>query len=97
MNEEDEEEEEDYYYIPPMALRNDSRRYHQRPSRRRSNKVSSEYIPPYMMEDWKIVLDDLCEIFPRLDRHYIHKFLVSAHGDFDTAKEMIMNMIMEVQ
>ncbi|KAG2232269.1 hypothetical protein INT48_001554, partial [Thamnidium elegans] len=33
---------------------------------------------PYMMEEWDIALDDLCDLYPRLDRHYINDFLRSA-------------------
>lgn len=52
---------------------------------------------PFMMEEWDIALDDLCDLYPRLDRHYINDFLRSAQGDFVTAKDMIMNMIMEIR
>ncbi|CAO3657611.1 unnamed protein product [Mucor hiemalis] len=52
---------------------------------------------PYMMEEWEIALDDLCELYPRLDRHYINDFLRSAQGDFVAAKDMIMQMIMEIR
>ena len=73
------------------------------PSRRSSQTLQQqEYygmsvkMTPYMMEEWEIALDDLQDLYPRLDRHYINDFLRSAQGDFVAAKEMIMDMIMEV-
>lgn len=71
---------------------------------RQSHKINhQEYygmsvkMTPFMMEEWDIALDDLCDLYPRLDRHYINDFLRSAQGDFVTAKDMIMNMIMEIR
>ncbi|KAG0747650.1 hypothetical protein G6F57_004262 [Rhizopus arrhizus] len=75
--------------------------------RRNSNSSNSSYYMPKMMkskyisatveEEWELALDDLCDLFPRLDRHYLDEFLVSAQGDFDAAKDMIMNMIMGIR
>jgi hypothetical protein len=57
----------------------------------------SAKLTPFMMEEWEITLDELCDLFPRLDRQYINDFLRSAQGDFITAKNMIMEMIMEIR
>ncbi|KAK4513714.1 uncharacterized protein ATC70_005719 [Mucor velutinosus] len=68
-----------------------------------NNKKPQDYyglsakLTPFMMEEWEITLDELCDLFPRLDRHYINDFLRSAQGDFITAKNMIMEMIMEIR
>ncbi|KAG2203770.1 hypothetical protein INT47_012703 [Mucor saturninus] len=84
------QEEEEEYYAPPT-------------SRRRSKQSHKDYyglgakMTPFMMEEWEIALDDLCDLYPRLDRHYINDFLRSAQGDFVTAKEMIMEMIMDIR
>lgn len=49
------------------------------------------------LEEWEMTLDDLCDLFPRLDRFFIDEFLVSAQGNFDIAKDRIMNMLMEIR
>jgi hypothetical protein len=59
--------------------------------------MKSKYISATVEEEWELALDDLCDLFPRLDRHYLDEFLVSAQGDFDAAKDMIMNMIMGIR
>ncbi|KAL0143274.1 hypothetical protein V8B55DRAFT_1041319 [Mucor lusitanicus] len=72
-------------------------------SNNNNNKKPHDYyglsakLTPFMMEEWEITLDELCDLFPRLDRHYINDFLRSAQGDFVTAKNMIMEMIMEIR
>ncbi|OBZ84602.1 hypothetical protein A0J61_07346 [Choanephora cucurbitarum] len=50
----------------------------------------------YMSDDWDTTLDDLCHLFPRLDRRYVDDFLRSARGDFYVAKNMILDMIMKM-
>lgn len=94
----------DHYQPPPSTQQPAT----VRPSRRSSlvsnnNKKSQGYyglstkLTPFMMEEWEITLDELCALFPRLDRHYINDFLRSSQGDFITAKNMIMEMIMEIR
>ncbi|KAI7894664.1 uncharacterized protein EV154DRAFT_458892 [Mucor mucedo] len=84
------QEEEEEYYVPAT-------------NGRRSKQSHKDYyglgakMTPFMMEEWEIALDDLCDLYPRLDRHYINDFLRSAQGDFVTAKEMIMDMIMDIR
>lgn len=93
------------HYQPPLSTPSTATT---RSSRRSSlitnnSKKSQDYyglstkITPFMMEEWEITLDELCDLFPRLDRHYINDFLRSAQGDFITAKNMIMDMIMEIR
>jgi hypothetical protein len=104
QEEDDEEEADEYYHHPPPRA---SRRMPPPPpsikTKVSKNKHPQEYyglgvkLTPYMMEEWEITLDDLCDLFPRLDRYYINDFLRSAKGDFVIAKEMIMEMIMEIR
>ncbi|KAI8642737.1 hypothetical protein BD408DRAFT_443277 [Parasitella parasitica] len=100
------DEQPSSYYdqpLPPVSRR--ERDYYQptptRNSRRSSlmngNQSHDYYASSAMIEEWELTLDDLCDLFPRLDRHYINDFLRSAQGDFITAKNMIMEMIMEVR
>lgn len=95
------------YYQPPShaaAMRSNSNSSSRRSSLAANNsKKAQDYyglsakLTPFMMEEWEITLDELCDLFPRLDRHYINDFLRSAQGDFITAKNMIMEMIMEIR
>lgn len=92
--------EEDAYYPPPQV--NSTRRRSKPTTPTKTNHPQDYYgmsvkMTPYMMEEWEIALDDLCELYPRLDRHYINDFLRSAQGDFVAAKDMIMQMIMEIR
>lgn len=98
-----EEAEECYYHAQPKKA---SRKVIHPPmikTKASKNRHPQEYygfgvkLTPYMMEEWEITLDDLCDLFPRLDRHYINDFLRSAQGQFDIAKDMIMEMIMEIR
>ncbi|KAI9470581.1 MAG: hypothetical protein EXX96DRAFT_584933 [Benjaminiella poitrasii] len=72
-----------------MAARRSQQEYHYDVSL--SHKRTSNSL---MLEEWEVTLDDLCSLFPRMDRQYINEFLKSAKGDFVTAKNMIMEMIM---
>jgi hypothetical protein len=93
----------DEYYYPPKASRRMPPPPPIKTNKISKNKHSQEYyglgnkLTPFMMEEWEIALDDLCDMFPRFDRHYINDFLRSAKGDFVIAKEMIMEMIMEIR
>ncbi|KAI8364605.1 hypothetical protein BD560DRAFT_491195 [Blakeslea trispora] len=50
----------------------------------------------YMSDEWENTLEDLCDLFPRLDKRYIDDFLRSARGDFYVAKNMILDIIMKM-
>lgn len=103
------EDVDDGYYQsappPPQASSSATRRRSRPTTPNTSSKTnhSQDYygmsvkMTPFMMEEWEIALDDLCELYPRLDRHYINDFLRSAQGDFVAAKDMIMQMIMEIR
>lgn len=107
------QEEEEYYQKPIPSdsrrrsyLLREEDAYFQTPTpsdTRRSKQSHQDYyglsakLTPFMMEEWEIALDDLCDLYPRLDRHYINDFLRSAQGDFVTAKSMIMEMIMDIR
>lgn len=104
-------EEEEYYQPMPVIdtrrrshLPHEDEEYYVSPDSKRSSKQGHKNyyglgakMTPFMMEEWEIALDDLCDLYPRLDRHYINDFLRSAQGDFITAKDMIMEMIMDIR
>ncbi|KAL7323612.1 hypothetical protein PS15p_210238 [Mucor circinelloides] len=91
------------HYQSPAATRTSSSNSRRSSLATSSSKKAQDYyglsakLTPFMMEEWEITLDELCDLFPRLDRHYINDFLRSAQGDFVTAKNMIMEMIMEIR
>ncbi|KAI7908252.1 uncharacterized protein BX663DRAFT_25950 [Cokeromyces recurvatus] len=73
---------------PPIKTQH----YGYKATARRSQHYDVQIKSP--LEEWEIVLDELCILFPRMDRDYINEFLTSAKGDFITAKSMIIQMIM---
>ncbi|KAG1106759.1 hypothetical protein G6F42_016622 [Rhizopus arrhizus] len=91
------------HHQSPAAMRTNSSNSRRSSLATSSSKKAQDYyglsakLTPFMMEEWEITLDELCDLFPRLDRHYINDFLRSAQGDFVTAKNMIMEMIMELR
>ncbi|RCI05220.1 hypothetical protein CU098_010882 [Rhizopus stolonifer] len=89
----------DYFDLPAHPVRPPSSR-RVSPARNYASRLdyysSAAKQNPYMMEEWEATLDDLCDLFPRMDRHYINEFLMSAQGDFFIAKSMIMEMIMKM-
>ncbi|KAI8885069.1 hypothetical protein K501DRAFT_332226 [Backusella circina FSU 941] len=89
QHEEEEEEEEDFY--------DDVEEYDSQDEddQRRGYYGNNIKMTPLRMEEWENALDILCDEFPRLDRAYLNDFLRSARGDFVTAKNMVMEMIME--
>jgi hypothetical protein len=97
-----------YYYDPRDDYRdeyrdNDRHRYddveeydsQDEEVERRGYYGTTMKMTPLRMEEWENALDTLCDEFPRLDRMYLNDFLRSTRGDFISAKNMVLEMIME--